>query len=59
MNKYTCKDCGKEYELEEAEMEWYKTKGFDLPKRCKSCRALKKIKFINNDGRTETIKYRE
>lgn len=37
-----CKDCGKEFELTDAEQEWFKIKGFEFPKRCKECRQSKK-----------------
>ena len=34
----TCKQCGKEFELADSEIEFYKKKGLELPKRCKVCR---------------------
>lgn len=36
--KQKCKQCGKEFELSDGEVEFYKQKGLSLPKRCKSCR---------------------
>lgn len=36
--KCTCKQCGKEFELAESEIEFYKSKHLSLPKRCKECR---------------------
>lgn len=33
-----CKDCGAEFELSVGEQTWYANKGWELPKRCKSCR---------------------
>lgn len=36
--KQKCKQCGKEFELSEGEVEFYRKKGLSLPKRCKSCR---------------------
>ena len=40
--KRTCKQCGKEFELSESEISFYKSKGLELPKRCKSCRDKNK-----------------
>lgn len=42
--KYTCKQCGKEFELEQAEIEFYESRNLDLPKRCKECRDANKQK---------------
>lgn len=36
--KRTCKQCGKEFELSESEISFYKSKGLELPKRCQTCR---------------------
>ena len=38
----TCIDCGDDFYLREGEYNFYENKGLDLPKRCKSCRELKK-----------------
>lgn len=38
----TCQQCGKEFTLTDSEMEFYKEKGLQLPKRCKACRAANK-----------------
>ena len=40
--KRTCKQCGKEFELSENEISFYKSKGLELPKRCKECRDKNK-----------------
>lgn len=37
----TCRSCGKEFILTKAEQEFYQLKGFNLPTRCKECRANK------------------
>lgn len=39
-----CKDCGKVFVITEKEQEWYKSKGFEEPKRCKDCRNTRKSK---------------
>lgn len=41
MNIY-CEDCGSAFEFSEREQQFYKSKGYDLPKRCKSCRDQRK-----------------
>lgn len=40
--KYTCKQCGKEFEITESEAEFFRSKGLNLPKRCKECRNANK-----------------
>lgn len=37
-----CKDCGREFVVTEQEQKWYQDKGFDLPKRCPTCRKAKR-----------------
>lgn len=46
--KKICKQCGKEFELSESEISFYKSKGLELPKRCKSCRNKNKGQSNNN-----------
>lgn len=36
----TCKQCGKEFELSESEIDFFEEKGLKLPKRCAQCREL-------------------
>ena len=40
--KKICKQCGKEFELPESEIEFFKSKGLSIPKRCKQCRDSNK-----------------
>ena len=40
--KCTCKQCGKEFELEASEIRFYKSRNLNLPKRCKECRDKNK-----------------
>ena len=37
-----CTDCGVTFEVSAEEQEWYKDKGFKLPKRCPQCRKLRR-----------------
>lgn len=41
-NKNICVDCKKEFFLTDRDLEFYKEKGWALPKRCKSCRDKRK-----------------
>ena len=47
MIKRTCKQCGKDFTLTDSEVNFYKSKGLDIPKRCSECR--KKNKDNNNN----------
>ena len=40
--KLTCKQCGKEFELSESEIVFYKSKNLHIPKRCEQCRQANK-----------------
>lgn len=40
--KRTCKQCGKDFELSQSEINFYKEKNLELPKRCKDCRDANK-----------------
>lgn len=45
--KRTCKQCGKEFELEASEIRFYQSKNLELPKRCKECRGKNKQRRQN------------
>ena len=40
--KRTCKQCGKEFEITQSEINFYNSKNLALPKRCKECREKNK-----------------
>lgn len=42
--KIKCLDCGEEFLFSVNEQRFYEEKGFLPPKRCKSCREIKKLK---------------
>lgn len=45
---FVCKECGKIFILKDTEIDWFKEKGFPIPKRCKHCRdKRKKLKETN------------
>lgn len=48
--KRTCKQCGREFELTDSQVEWYEQKGLQLPKRCESCRAENRKKSAGKDA---------
>ena len=38
----TCRDCGQNFTFTEGEQDFYATKGYSQPTRCRDCRAAKK-----------------
>jgi len=40
----TCKECGVKFELSAKEMEWYRSREFEIPRRCLECRNKRKLK---------------
>lgn len=42
-----CKDCGQEFTFTEREQEFYASKNFAAPVRCKPCRDAKKAQKNN------------
>lgn len=53
MLKRTCVQCGKEFEMSQSEISFYKKKKLSLPKRCKECRELNKSKKNKNKDQQE------
>lgn len=51
MNR-NCVECGKAFSLTDSEIDFYKSKNLNLPKRCKSCRDKKKT--VNGEYRSYT-----
>ena len=47
--KVVCKECGETFVLTVNDQKWYQDKGFNEPKRCKSCRNLRKNKLIGEE----------
>jgi hypothetical protein len=46
-----CMECGMEFIFSAAEQEFFASKGFTAPKRCKACRMKKKA--AKNGGKSE------
>jgi CxxC-x17-CxxC domain-containing protein len=38
----TCSDCGQQFVFSADDQEFYATRGFSEPKRCRSCRAMRR-----------------
>ena len=38
-----CIQCGNDFDLSGAEVDYYKEKGLDIPKRCKKCRQANRL----------------
>lgn len=38
----TCSDCGRPFYITDKEQEFYKSKNFEMPKRCFNCRRKRK-----------------
>jgi CxxC-x17-CxxC domain-containing protein len=46
----TCSDCGQEFIFSAEDQEFYATRGFTEPKRCRSCRALRRNEREGDTG---------
>lgn len=40
----TCVDCGRSFDITNDQYDYYDRRGYEIPKRCKSCRDAKKIR---------------
>lgn len=47
-----CKDCGKEFVFTARDQEFFASKQFSEPKRCKPCRQIKKQGSLRYDNKT-------
>jgi hypothetical protein len=48
-----CIDCKAAFTFTEADQLFYKERDFKAPKRCKMCRAKKKIRFAEKDNQPQ------
>jgi hypothetical protein len=44
---FECIQCGVEFSLADEDLQWFASKGFDLPRRCQACRK-RKIKSVED-----------
>lgn len=49
-----CRDCGKEFTLTDGEIDFYRSKGFELPNRCKACRDKRKGRQTSSPAASPT-----
>ena len=45
----TCADCGQEFLFSGDDQEFYQSRGFSEPKRCRSCRAMRRTEREGGD----------
>ena len=43
----TCLDCGEDFTFEVGEQQYFWTKGLSNPKRCKTCRVIRRRSLVN------------
>lgn len=48
--KIKCQDCEKDFIFTEKDQIFYNEKGFYPPKRCKTCRNIRKNEYYHNQG---------
>ena len=41
-----CRECGRHFVFSIGEQEFYKSKSFPFPKRCKKCSKKRRLKFL-------------
>lgn len=56
MIKRNCKQCGKEFILNDSEIKFYKDKKLELPKRCNACRKENKDKNLKSNEIKHNVK---
>ena len=50
-----CGDCGQDFQWTEGDQEFYESKGFSPPKRCKPCREKRKQRFVEVKARKTAV----
>ena len=45
-----CKDCGKTFIFTSGAQEFYKSKNFAFPQRCRQCAKKRRMKFLRHKG---------
>lgn len=54
MMNLICKDCGKPFSISDEEQAWFEDKGFNIPVRCRECRAYNKLARTIQDNMTSS-----
>ncbi len=52
-----CRDCGREFTLNDSEINFYRSKGFELPSRCKACRDKRKGRQAPSSAASPTSRH--
>lgn len=52
-----CRDCGREFTLTDGEIDFYRSKGFELPSRCKACRDKRKGRQAPSSAASPTSRH--
>lgn len=52
-----CRDCGREFTLTDGEIDFYRSKGFELPSRCKACRDKRKGRQVLSSASNPTRRH--
>lgn len=52
-----CRDCGREFTLTDSEIDFYRSKGFELPSRCKACRDKRKGRQAPSSAASPTSRH--
>lgn len=52
-----CRDCGREFTLTDGEIDFYRSKGFELPSRCKACRDKRKVRQAPSSAASPTSRH--
>ena len=55
--KRICVDCGQEFAVSPNQQMFYKSRGWELPKRCKLCRELKKLEWQKKEAEEAAKKF--
>ena len=59
--KFICKQCNKEFEITASEIEYFRRKNLNIPKRCKNCRELNRQSdnnYTHNSDKAKLINYK-
>lgn len=54
MQTKRCKQCGTEFQINDAEMDFYRKNGLELPRRCKQCRSENRARRENTNAPQES-----
>ncbi|MDE6036177.1 MAG: zinc-ribbon domain-containing protein [Ruminococcus sp.] len=59
--KFICKQCNKEFEMTASEIEYFRSKNLNIPKRCRNCREMNRQtgnNYTYNSDKAKLINYK-